>query len=377
MKKLIFFSFILFLLSCGSDETAKVNPQQSKNTNLIKYAKGFTIEQHEGYKLLTVKDAWLGEKKTYQYVLYKDKKPESYQNAIFVKIPIKSIACMSLTHVAFIERLNQENSIVALSGCAYVSSKKIGKRIKEKQIKEFGQEQNINYEILLEQTPDIIMGFGIDASSNAYMNKMQSLGLKVVLNAEYMENHPLGKAEWIKFVAAFYDKDEEANVIFDAIENSYIDLLNLTKNVQNKPTVFTGMPWKGAWHVPGSKSFQAQLFKDAGASYLWAEDNESTSSLVKSKEVIIDKALDADYWLNLNAYRSITSIIAYDQKFSTFKAVLDKNLYNNDKRLNVSSGNDYWESGVVNPHIILKDLIKIFHPNLINHKLYYYQRIED
>jgi len=137
------------------------------------------------------------------------------------------------------------------------------------------------------------------------------------------------------------------------------------------------MPWKGAWHVPGSQSFQAQLFKDAGASYLWAEDNESTSSLVKSKEVIIDKALDADYWLNLNAYRSITSIIAYDQKFSTFKAVQVKNLYNNDKRLNVSSGNDYWESGVVNPHIILKDLIKIFHPNLINHKLYYYQRIED
>ena len=135
------------------------------------------------------------------------------------------------------------------------------------------------------------------------------------------------------------------------------------------------MPWNGAWHVPGAKSYQAQLFKDAGANYLWKDGNKSEASIIKSKEIIIDEAFSADFWINLNSYKSIAEVVAFDKKFATFKAIKDKNLFNNDKRLTPNFGNDYWESGVVNPQVVLADLIKIFHPELIEHEFYYYQKL--
>jgi iron complex transport system substrate-binding protein len=135
------------------------------------------------------------------------------------------------------------------------------------------------------------------------------------------------------------------------------------------------MPWNGSWYLSGTASFQAQLLKDAGAQYLWL-GNDEKSSLIKSKEIIIDEAYDADYWLNQNSYSDIASIIKYDDKFKGFKAVKQKKLYNNDNRINVALGNDYWESGVVNPQVILKDLIKVFHPELIKHEMYYYRKLK-
>ena len=379
MRFIFCISLLLIIFSCQTNnkeisETKKTSIKDSEHK--INYAQGFTIKQFKGYKLLTIKNAWSGNKNSFKYVLYNGEKPKGLKDAIFIKTPIKSIACMSLTHVAFIEKLSKENSIIALSGCNYVSSDKIINRISEGLIKEIGNGQNINYELLVEEDPNLVMGFGIDASSNNRINKMTSLGIDVVLNAEYMETHPLGKAEWIKFIAAFYELDEEAVLIFNEIEDEYLKLLALTQKVKDKPTVFTGMPWSGSWYVPGEKSFQVQLFKDAGALYLWM-DNDEKASLIKSKEIIIDEAYDADFWLNQNSYTTTSSIVGFDQKFKGFKSVKDNQLYNNDKRLNSSSGNDYWESGVVNPQVVLKDLIKIFHPELLKeHQFYYYRKLE-
>jgi iron complex transport system substrate-binding protein len=157
------------------------------------------------------------------------------------------------------------------------------------------------------------MGYGIDASSNNYIDKLKALDLEIVLNSEYMETHPLGKAEWIKFIAAFYDKANFADSIFNEIETEYLELLQLTSSIKDKPTVFTGMPWNGAWYVPGAKSFQAQLLKDAGANYLWGKGNEERSSLTKAKEIVIDQAYDADFWNNLNSYNNIKSIGGDDE----------------------------------------------------------------
>lgn len=370
MKKVLSIVSLVFILSCENDSTTK----KIANTS-VKYAQGFTIEQIEDYQLLTLRDAWRGENTRYQYLLYKNEEPEGYDNTIKVKIPITSIACMSLTHMSFIEALGQEKSIVAASGCNYSSSPKIIERISGDYIVEIGGEQTINYELLIERNPDLIMAYGIDEASLKYIAKLKSTGLKTVLNAEYMEVHPLGKAEWIKFVAAFYDMENEANEIFRQIEKEYNQLAELTKNVKQKPTVFVNMPWSGNWHVAGGASFQNQLFKDAGADYIWSDNNEK-SSIIKSKEQVIEDAYETDFWLNLNLYESIESILDYDSRLDGFKAIKTKQIYNNNNRLNQYGGNDYWESGTLNPHIVLKDLIKIFHPDLIEHQLYYYKKLE-
>ena len=378
MRIIVMLTSLLILGSCNSEEN-KLVAEKSLNESSplinVKYAEGFSIRAFEGYKILTINEAWKDAGEIHEYVLYENKKPVNVKGATFIKVPISSIACMSLTHVAFLERLKLESSIVGISGCNYVSSDKIKAEIISGKIKEIGQDQNISYEILLENSPDIIMSYGINSTSSGSLNKMNELGLKVVLNSEYMETHPLGKAEWIKFVAAFYNKSDEANLIFNNIEREYLSLLDLTKNIKVKPTVFTGMPWSGSWYVPGGSSFQSRLFKDAGANYLWANNNEK-SSLVKSKEIIIDEAYDADFWLNLNSYSTIASVVDFDDKFKVFSSVKQKRIFNNDALLNDKGGNHYWESGVVNPQLILKDLIEIFHPDLIDHKLYYYRKME-
>ena len=378
MRIIIIFSFLLFLVSCNSEEKElEIEEDLIKQRTLtnVKYAEGFTIKEYEEYKVLIINEAWKDAGETHKYVLYENDKPENIGGATFIKVPIQSIACVSLTHVAFLEKLGLEKTIIGISGCDYVSSNKVRKEIANGSIKEIGQDQNVNYEVLVENSPDFIMSYGINSTSNGSLNKMKELGLKVVLNSEYMETHPLGKAEWIKFVAAFYNKTTEANIIFNEIEQEYLSLLELTKDIKEKPTVFTGMPWNGSWYVPGGSSFQAKLFKDAGANYLWS-DNDEKASLIKAKEIIIDEAYNADFWLNLNSYSTITSVVDFDDKFKGFTAVKEKHLFNNDAILNEKGGNVYWESGVVNPQLVLKDLIEIFHPDILEHELYYYRKMK-
>jgi len=368
---------VLVIVSCTSitnEEPVRVSKNQVKKS-LVKYAKGFAIEEHVGYKVITVKGAWKGDKTSYQYVLYKGEKPKLKLDATYVKVPIKKIACSSLTHIAFIEVLNQINSVVALSGCNYVSSDAVKQRIKAGEIKETGQYQSLNYELLLEESPDIFMIFGINESSNQGINKLKELGVTTVLNGEHMEPHPLGKAEWIKFMAAFYDMEEEAEKFFNKIEKEYLSLAQLTINIKERPSVFVGLPFKGAWYAPGGATFTAELIRTAGADYIWG-NNAEEGSFVKDKEVVLDEAHQVDYWLNQSSAQSVNDILSVDEKFQNFKAVKEGNLFNYNNRLNSSGGNDYWESGVINPHLVLKDLIEIFHPNLIEHELYYYQKLE-
>jgi iron complex transport system substrate-binding protein len=374
MKNILLFLVVILIFSC-QNKSPNYNIEDKELSIDLKYAQGFDIAYHDDFKVITLKDAWKGQKTTYTYVLYKNKIPEGYPNSVKVKTPIQSIACMSLTHIAFLEKLGLEKSIVAISSRDYTNSDKIKALIKDNSISEIGNEQAINYEVLISKSPDIIMTYGIDQTSNNYVNKLEKLGLKVVLNSEYMETHPLGKAEWIKFIATFYDKEEIADSIFDYTEKEYLKLTELTKNLTVKPTVFSGMPWNGNWYVPGGKSFQAQLFKDAGAIYLWL-DNTEKSSLIKSKEIVYDEAIHADFWLNQNSYNSIASIIDFDSRLGNFESVKNKRLYNNNLRVNEASGNDYWESATTNPEIVLKDLITIFHPSLIEHELYYYKKLE-
>jgi iron complex transport system substrate-binding protein len=365
---------LLFLLLNGC-QLEKHEESASLDNSSIKYATGFTIEQYKGYRILELHDPWRGEKTNHKYLLYKGEEPEGYDSFVKIKVPIKSIACMSLTHIAFLESLGVENSIVAASGCRYSSSSKFTNLVSENSIIEVGSEQSINYEILIDRKPDIVMAYGIDETSNKQVNKLKTIGLTPVLNAEYMETHPLGKAEWLKFVAAFYNLDDKADSIFSYIENEYEELRKIIPKTIARPTVFVGMPWNGNWYVAGGESFQAALLKDAGADYLWKNNNEK-SSVIKSKEFVIDDAFEADFWINQNSYNSIEEIASHDERLIKLKAMQNAKLFNNNKRLNSTGGNDYWESGTVRPHIILKDLIEIFHPELVDHNLYYYKELE-
>ena len=163
---------------------------------------------------------------------------------------------------------------------------------------------------------------------------------------------------------------------FSEIEKEYNKLKQKAQNINNKPVVLSSLPWKDVWYIPGGNSFQARLIEDAGGDYLW-KNNESHESIPLSIETVFSEAQNADIWINTGTADSNKQILGVDQRFENFKSLKNKQIFNNNNKLSVNGGNDYWETGIVQPHIILKDMIKIFHPELLpNYNLYYYKHLK-
>ncbi|OFX86391.1 MAG: hypothetical protein A2W99_13445 [Bacteroidetes bacterium GWF2_33_16] len=374
-------SALLYLVSCN-----KKNSFENENTSSgkriavcdIKYAQGFKIEYFTNFKLLTIIDPWQGaEKVQFRYALSNniDSLIDLPEDIIRIKTPIEKVVCLSTTHIAFIDALNKNSTVKGISGHNYVCNPIVRESIEKKEVFDVGYDNSLNYELIASINPDLVTTYGIGSQVAAYNQRMNELGVQTVIIAEYLENHPLGKLEWIKFVAAFYNMDEYANNYFNNIEKQYTELLQVTKGVYNKPSVLFGLPWKEVWYVPGGNSYLAKMVEDAGGDYIWNENN-SKESLTFNFESIFSKATNAEIWLNTGSINSKDEILGIDERFSKFKPFQNAKIYNNNARVNAFGGIDYWESGIVNPHIILKDMIFILHPELIpDYKLVYYKEI--
>jgi iron complex transport system substrate-binding protein len=188
---------------------------------------------------------------------------------------------------------------------------------------------------------------------------LEATGIAIVENAAYMENTPLGRAEWIRFIAAFLHKDKEAEKMMDNIANRYTQLAEKVKTVDFRPTVFCEKKYGQTWWVPGGNSYMAHFLKDAGADYVW-KDTPETGSLEFSFETVYDKAENAGYWIIRSDYdMTYLDLRKEFEPYSYFKAWKEKRII-----LSNTVKNDYYETGVMNPDLVLNDLIHIFHPEL-------------
>jgi iron complex transport system substrate-binding protein len=369
---------ISLLISCnGSNEDKKKSKIVLKTTSLS-FADGFDIEYHKDYKLITIYNPWQGAQEVdYKYLLVNRKADVPDIKAdLIIKTPIKRVICLSTTHIGFIDVLNETNSVMGVSGKDYVNNNNIRERIDNKEVVDVGFDNSLNYELIAGLNPDLVITYGVGSQVAGYNQKLNDLGIKTIICAEYLEDHPLGKLEWIKFLAAFYNKDNEANEYFNKIESEYKQLLSLTDTISKKPYVLFGLPWKDVWYVPGGKSYLAKLVDDAGGTYIW-DDNESRESTPYDIESMFVLASKANVWLNTGSVNRKSDILKSDSRFEKFKPFDESVIFNNNNRTNIYGGNDYWESGLVEPHIVLKDMIKMFHPDLLkDHSLVYYKAIE-
>jgi iron complex transport system substrate-binding protein len=343
----------------------------------MKYAKGFSIEEVNGYKVITVHQAWKNANKSIQYVLTKAGQPlpTEFPGGILVQIPVKKIICLSTTHAPFIDLLGESEKIVGFSGIKYISTPSIANRIKQGKIKEVGQENGINLEVMLGLQADLTIAYMMNEADKSY-EQMQRAGIKVAVNSEYLEENPLGQAEWIKFFAAFFDKEARADSIFNEIEREYLAISNLAKYQTNKPLVFTNIPYGGTWYVAGGRSFVATLIKDAGAAYVFDQDT-TQGSVPMSIETVFNQAQKADFWLNVSDFNLLDDLKSLDRRFSEFEAMQKGNIFNNNNKVNENGGIAYWELGVARPDIVLKDLVKIFHPHILpQYELYFYKKLK-
>lgn len=371
---------LLIFGGCGKPQNKDLGEQQTRNAkeSSTSHAVGFSIEKEGEFKLLHFFTFYEETPDTITYLLYPKGTdiPSKYDQLPAISTPVESMVVLSTTHLAMLDQLDALGVIKGISSIDYVWNEKIHQRYERNELRLVGETDVLNIEAVLELNPQLVMASAFPNLKNKHFQQLESLGTPVLLNAEWKENTLLGRAEWVKVLAALVDKSSLADSIFDETERKYQEIQSLTSGVTHRPVVITGAPYQGAWYVPGGRSHQAQLLKDAGATYPWASDS-STGGIQLDFEVIYEVGLNADIWLNPGSASKQKDVEEMDARFLDFKAVQNRQLYNSNKREKLGRGNDYYESGTVNPHLILADITKIIHPELLpNHEWMYFQPLD-
>lgn len=361
--KCIATAFICSMLVCCNQTTkpTKLTPEKSK----IKYATGFTITQKENHTVLSITASSSSSKKELKYALAgKDidlENPEEYHAVI--RTPLKKIVVTSTTHIPSLEALGVENSLVGFPNLNYISSKKTRGNISKGNIKELGSNQDINTEVLLELSPDAVVGFTLDGS-NKSLQTIKKTGIPLLINADWRETHPLGKAEWIKFFGALYNKTKQADSIFNTIETSYNEAKKLVQNIKSKPTVLSGAMYKDIWYLPKGDSWAARFIEDANGEYLW-RDSKGTGSIALNIESVLEKGQNADFWIAPGQFTSRAQLLEFNKVYNAFDAYKNNKMYTFTNKKGATGGVLYYELAPNRPDLVLKDMIHILHPSVL------------
>lgn len=363
------FLVLIFLYSCQSGH----NSNTPGNYYVPKDASGFQIDTAGDSYVLRVRNPWQGASHVeYRYIIGKFNHQTKSVDSI--SLPVSRVVCMSTSHSSFIESLGHENSIVGISG-KYCYSAYLQKQFTTGKLSDIGNDYQLNIEKLLALRPDVVFVYGVDGDFQSTAKKLRALGLKLIFIGDYLEETPLGKAEWRVVFSMFYDKIEEAIQSHQNLRNRYKQLMESVTNVQKRPTVMLNTPFNEVWYLPGKKNYISHYIQDAGADLVYSPKDQRDSYPIPYESAIIE-ARKANFWLNVGTFTDLNLLTSQLPRFRAIPAVKECKVYNNNKRRTQQGGSDFWESGAVHPDIILKDLIQIFHPNILNNDtLHYYQRI--
>ncbi len=370
--RLILLGLALMVISCNKPKKEIKNNDLSNSS--IRYAKGFDIQIYKGYTKLIIKSPYPDATQYQEFILISDKRMD-FDADYKIYVPVKNLVATSTTHIPMIEILEETNSLIGFPTTDYISSKKTIERVKLGEIKDLGNEQDFNTEVLISLQPEVMVAYSMGKSSKLYEN-IEKNGIPVIYNGDWLEDSPLGRAEWIKFFGALYDKNEEADSIFRAIELEYHKAKKIALQAKTKPTIMSGVLYKDKWNLPAGQSFTAQLYKDANADYLW-KTSKGQGSLVLSFETVFEKAEKAQYWIGSGYYTSLEEVAAANVHYEQFETFKTKEIYSFSKRRSENGGVEYFEFGPLKPDVVLKDLIKVVHPELLpDYEPYFLQKLD-
>ena len=363
MKKILLIIIGIFVLvSCNNKSSNNKTVKQPLTQKLLNYATGFAVNNFEDYKEVIVFSPWKKGEIYARYYLVKDIKTKTPNDGEKIKIPLKTLASTSVTHLEFLSLLDEIQTITGVCSPALIYNPELQKNIQAGKITDLGDAFSLNVEKTLVLKPEALMTSGFN-QADAGAQRIGQAGIPVIFNNEWMETSLLGRAEWIKFVAVFYNKEQLADSIFTDIEKRYNELKYRALNVSKKPKIMAGNNFRGTWYMPAGQSFMGQLFRDAGGDYFYANDT-TTGSLPLNVETVLKNFAETDVWLNVN-FSTIDELIKTDSKHALFHPVITLQVYNFNKRRLPSTANDFWESAVARPDLLLGDVIAILHPELM------------
>lgn len=366
---------LISLIGCKRDTDIKT-PEKPVAHNEIRHAKGLAIYKYDGYSIVKITNPWPKATKEYTYILQQKNVvvPDNLKAYPMIPVPIKTIVVTSTTHIPSLEMLGEANTLVGFPSLDLISSEKIRQRIEAGKVKELGNNQNLNTEVLIDLQPNLIVGFGID-NNNPTLDNLQKNGLQIMLNGDWNEQSPLGKAEWIKFFGALYNKEDLADKLFFDIEKEYQTTLTLAQKATTKPTVMQGAIFENQWYLPHGNSWGSVFIADAGGKYLWSE-SKGTGSLSLPFETVLEKAGEADFWIGPAQFTSLAAMTNDNPHYSQFKAYRNKKVYSFSNKKGKTGGLIFYELAPNRPDLVLKDMLKILHPELLpDYQLYFFEQL--
>ena len=303
--------------------------------------------------------------------------PEHEEDSVVIQIPVESVAALSTTHLPALEIIGETDKLKAVSSFAYINSVPVRQMIEDGTIEEVGTGSYMNTEAMVSIKPDVVFTLTTGVPyDDKHIDNLIDIGLKPVVVDEYKEESALAGAEWIKFISLFFNAEGKASEYFDQVASDYNELADMTKSVEDRPVVMSGMAWEGTWYVPGGNSLIAQYVNDAGATYFW-NDNTDTGTVTLDFEAVFDMGKDADYWVSSGTWSNLDELEAEDSLYIEFNSVNNGTVYSSYYKVNENGGNDYYELGVVRPDLVLADFVKMFHPELVpDHEMVFHKRIE-
>lgn len=343
-------------------------PPAAAESSAPRWARAAEWETSGGETRVIVREPWKGARKPLHYVIAAD--PDAPRGAI--PASLRRIACLAAVHVGFLDALGMTDRIVAVDAASHIHHGGVRAAVAEGRVAQVGSGSRLNVERLLAARPDVVLANAVGASEHAALRRLERAGVSVLITAEWMENHPLARAEWVRLIGLLLGRADEADSVFAAVETAYRESGRRARARDHRPAVLLGGPFRDQWFVPGGGSFMARFLADAGAEYPWSGDT-TAGGVPLSFETVLTRARAADLWLHPGDWRSLSEGASRDPRFAAFAAFRDGNVYNNDARRRADGANDYWESGAVRPDRVLADLIAIFHGD--GDSLYYYRRL--
>ena len=364
-----YFFIILLILTCFSCKKNTASIEVSDEIigieSSVRYAQGFDLQIFQDISKLVIKRSYPNAQNQEVFYLVPRNNfiPDSLQNKNVIRTPIGSAVPTSTTHIPMIELFNMEDKIVGFPQTNYISSDRTTELVKTGKIAELGNIQNLNFEILVSLNPDLVIGFSMSENDPAF-NRVKETHIPILFNGDWLEEEPLGRAEWLKVFGALFDKNQMADSIFNQIEKEYAEAKEIAQKSNDRPNVLSGILFEDKWSLPAGESFMAHLFADANINDLWKE-TKGTGSLILALESVIEKGNASDLWIGAGIFTDYETMLESNSHYSTFNAFQEKKIFNFAKRKGDQGGILFFELAPIQPQVVLKDLIKAAHPDLL------------
>lgn len=303
----------------------------------LEYAKGFLIDYYEDeeanqYKLITIAD-----ESSFLVVPTIEKIPEDIPKEYKVIEMPSSIYLVASPVMDMMVALDAMEHL-KFSGHAakdwYIDEAK--RAVENGEVLFAGKYSAPDYELILEKGCDLTIENTMIYHTPEVKEKLETLGIPVLVDRSSYEQEPLGRMEWIKLYGALLGKEQKAEEIYNQQRNKYQEAVSSVDSSKNKPKVaFFYISAGGDVKVKKSTDYIVKMIEAAGGEYVFGEllgDQGSAMSTVNmSLEEFYQSAKDADYIIYNSTIegeiQSIDDLISKSKLMGDMKAVKEGNVF--------------------------------------------------